>query len=151
MTVLVTEGSLARFDHWKSQFLDSDPGSELVRVASSFFTSAEVDATGVFDPLVEPTAGSDGHYYAEFFEHAPEADGDSLREAYSARTEHAAGTTLHLLGTRIGLLAPDPGIAVWGGASMEVLEPLVRSAPATSRLRATRGAMYEDLGSEVMT
>jgi hypothetical protein len=140
--------SLERLDQWARTFTDQSQIPELPVIEHAFLTSARIESAGALEPLGEPSAGQGPAYYVESFSPGASTSGASLREAFERRT--LPGTQLHLLARRIGLLGPDPGLAIWGAESFEALEGVVRGAGVTDLAQPVRGALYANLGQEVL-
>jgi hypothetical protein len=143
-----SSAGLERLDEWGSTFADMSSISELPVIEHGFLTAGRIELAGVFRTLRDPESGTSRAYYAEFFAPVANADPAAVRDAYERRTP--AGATLHLLATRVGVLGHDPGVAIWGGESFAALEPAIDSTTDPELATIVRGALYANLGSEVL-
>ena len=105
---------LERLDEWERIFKSGDAA----RFEEPFRLAARIDRSGVYEPLLEPVAGTRRPYYAEFFDFAPAPRATTCARAYEERAARHAELELNLLIDRVGRLGPDPrGLAFWGAPS----------------------------------
>ncbi len=140
------DAGLDRLDAWEDVFTSgtADAYEEPFRLA------ARIDRAGCYEPLLEPTAGTEGRYLAEWFEPAPGGDRDAIIGFFDERRVQHETLELHLLIERIGLLGPDPrGLAVWGVPSWGAVEEIARDLDGvTGPIRPVTATLYADLGRE---
>jgi hypothetical protein len=139
---------LERLDEWERIFKAGDAA----HFEEPFRLAARIDRSGVYEPLLEPVAGSLGRYYAEFFEIATGATRDDVRGAFEERAARHSELELNLLCDRIGALGPDPrGLAVWGTPSYGALEEIARELEGAGRpITLVTAALYNDFGHETL-
>lgn len=134
---------LDRLDAWEESF-----GSGIADAYENpFQEAARIELAGCYRPLLEPTVGTRGRYYAEWF--APLADLDEVTAWYQDRRSRHADAELALLVDRIGALGPHPsGLAVWGVPSWGAVEALVADTDGASAIDVVAASLYADLGKE---
>ena len=102
------------------------------RLEEPFKLGARIDTAGCYEPLLEPVHGRDGLYYAEYFDLAPGASRDDVRDAYEERrARHDETRARTSLVDRIG--QPGPGSARAGDLGRPRL-----GSPGRARARARR-------------
>lgn len=118
----------------------------------TFRLAGRIDRAGCYEPLLEPTAGREGLYYAEYLDVAAGATPAEVRTLFEERLERHSGATLNLLCDRIGALGPDPRcLAVWTAPSWHAIDALARDLDEIDRpVRLVDGAIYRDLGAETL-
>jgi hypothetical protein len=139
---------LERIGDWERIF----GSGEADHLEETFRLAARIDKAGCYEPLVEPVAGRDGLYYAEYLDLEPGATRDDVRAAFGERRARHGGAVLNLLCDRIGALGPEPrALAVWTLPSWDALDALARDLDgAASPVRLVEGALYRDLGAETI-
>ena len=118
----------------------------------TFRLAARIDRAGCYEPLLEPTAGREGLYYAEYLDLAPRSTRDEVRALFEERLARHSDATLNLLCDRIGALGPEPRcLAVWTAPSWKALDVLARDLEGFDEpVRLVEGAVYRDLGAETL-
>lgn len=139
---------LERLDEWERIFKAGDAA----HFEEPFRLAARIDRAGIYEPLLEPVAGTLGKYYAELFDVAPGATRDDVRAAYEERAARHGELELNLLIDRVGHLGPDPrGLAFWGTPTYAALDAIARELDgAESPVRLVDAALYNDFGAETL-
>jgi hypothetical protein len=139
---------LERLDEWERIFRAGDAA----HFEEPFRLAARIDRAGIYEPLLEPVPGTLGRYYAEYFDTAPGATRDDVRNDYQARAASHAELELNLLVDRVGHLGPDPrGIAFWGARSYGELDVIARELDGLDDpIRLVTAALYNDFGQETL-
>lgn len=118
----------------------------------TFRLAGRIDRAGCYEPLLEPTAGREGLYYAEYLDLAPRSTRDEVRALFEERLARHPDATLNLLCDRIGALGPEPRcLAVWTAPSWKAIDVLARDLEGIDQpVRLVEGAVYRDLGAETL-
>jgi hypothetical protein len=139
---------LERLDEWERIFKAGDAA----RFEEPFRLAARIDRAGIYEPLLDPVAGTLGRYYAEFFDVAAGATRDDVRALYEERAKRHSELELNLLIDRVGALGPDPrGLAFWGAPSYAALDAIARELDGADHpIRLVTAALYNDFGAETL-
>jgi hypothetical protein len=139
---------LERLDEWERIFKAGDAA----HFEEPFRLAARIDRAGIYEPLIEPVAGTRGKYYAEFFDLAPGATRDDVRTSYEERAARHTDLELNLVIDRVGHLGPDPrGLAFWGTSSYGALDAIARELDGVdSPIRLVDAGLYNDFGAETL-
>lgn len=117
-----------------------------------FTAVGRIDVAGFYEPLLEPEPGSNGLYYAEFFDFAAGAERADVASFFEQRAAAQPNRILNLVADRIGRLGPDPrGVAFWQLASYEDIEPAATELDGVeSPISLVRAGLYSDIGQEIL-
>ena len=142
------DSGLERFTEWERVFVSGEADA----FEKPFELAARIDFAGCYEPLLEPVPGSGGPYYAEFFDWAPDATRERVREVFERRAADLDGLVLNLVVDRIGHLGPEPrGVAFWALGDFANLDAVARDLVTTnSVVRLVRSGLYADLGDEIL-
>ena len=142
------ESGVERIGDWERIFGsgEADDFEETFRLA------ARIDKAGCYEPLLEPIAGREGLYYAEYLDVAAGATHEEIRTSFEERRARHDGATLNLLCDRIGALGPEPRcLAVWTAASWDGIDALARDLDGVEHpVRLAEAGIYRDLGAETL-
>lgn len=140
------QAGVDRIDVWDRIFR-SDEENPLER---PFFHVARIDVAGCYAPLIEPVYARNGTYYAEFFR--VQADLDTVRNFYAARTQRHSRFALNLLVSRIGKLGPEPGgLAIWQIPNFVALEEIAQELEGIRwPVELVTAGTYMDFGHEIL-
>ena len=140
------QAGIDRIDVWDRIFR-SDEANSLER---PFFRVARIDVAGCYAPLIEPVYARNGTYYAEFFR--VQADLDTVRSFYTARTQRHSRFALNLLVSRIGKLGPEPGgLAIWQIPNFVALEEIAQELDGIRwPVELVTAGTYMDFGHEIL-
>ena len=135
-----------RLDTWDEIFRSG----EADHLEQPFFQVARIDVAGCYAPLLQPVAGRNGIYYAEFF--CARDDLDAVRAFYRKRSEAHSGFKLNLLVHRVGKLGPEPGgIAVWTLPDFACLGEIASTLDAVHKpVELMTAGTYADFGREIL-
>lgn len=146
MCVWYTPGSgLERIDDWERSFHEA---AEIDHHAQ-FASVARIDRAGCYQPVGQPTAGSEGRFLVEWLSCDGVTD-EQLKLTFERRGQRHTGRTLRCLARPLGALAPGSrAFAVWGLASWGDAPALACDIPdIESGIRVVDAGLYADLGDE---
>jgi hypothetical protein len=137
---------LQRLDDWDAIF----HAGEAERHAQTVGRVSRIDRAGCYRALLPPLAAGGGPYYAELFR--PTGSGEAIRALYQERARGHPALRLHLLATRLGRLAPDPGgLAVWALPDFGALSTIVEELDGVREpVRLVGAATYAETGREIL-
>jgi hypothetical protein len=136
---------LDRIDEWERLFRTAGEAEH----HGQFEAVARIDRAGCYQPLGEPSVGTEGRFLIEWLRFG-EVDDSQCLEVFARRARRHPDRALRCLARPLGTLAPDQrGFAIWGLSTWADAEPLARDPTHPSEgITIVDASLYADLGDE---